>query len=244
MSSIPAFPRVPSGIPGLDSVVGGGFTKNSIITVSGGTGCGRTTFAAQFIVKGWQEAEEPGMFLSFDEPKFSIFANLASFGWDLPELDREKHAIFIEYPYAELSNFEEQENSLLELVDTLGVERVVFDTISPLASLSEGEEARRRDLRTLVNRIRKWGTTTIITAEDAARSPNEVPRTTSGIETLTDGFIHLDMERHESGRMRTLEVVKMRGSAHEHTIYPAEINSLGFRVGVQEAAERKRRMKP
>ncbi len=240
LSNVPLFPRVPTGIPGLDAIIGGGFTKNSIITLSGGTGSGRTTFAVQFLVNGWHEAEEPGLYLSFDEPKFSIFANMSSFGWDLPELDREKHAVFIEYPYAELANFAEQENSLLELVDTLGVERVVFDTISPLASLSEGDDARRRDLRDLTNRIRKWGTTTLITAEDISQGPHDMPRTTAGIETLTDGFIHLDFEKQEARRIRTVEVVKMRGSAHEHTIYPAEITALGFKIGAREPSRHAR----
>lgn len=232
MSNVPLFPKIPSGIPGLDAIIGGGYTKNSIIALSGGTGSGRTTFAVQFLVNGWHEAEEPGLYLSFDEPKFSIFANMAPFGWDLPELDREKHVVFIEYPYAELGNFSEQENSLLELIDTLGVERVVFDSIGPLASLSEGEDARKRDLRNLINTIRKWGATTLITTDDAPRVTNEMPHTQSGIELLTDGFIHLDMEKHGEERVRTLEVVKMRGTAHEHIIYPAEINSLGFRIGV------------
>lgn len=231
MSTVPLFPKVPSGIPGLDAIIGGGYTKNSIITLSGGTGSGRTTFATQFLVNGYRDNEEPGLFISFDEPKFSIFANMASYGWDLPELDREKHVVFIEYPYHELANFQEQENSLLELIDTLGVERVVYDTIGPLASLSNGEDERIRDLRHLISIIRRWGTTAMITADSLQHAPEEMPRTSCNIESLTDAFIHLDLKKEKEARVRTLEVVKMRGSAHEHIIYPAEITSDGFRVG-------------
>ncbi len=231
MPTVPIFPRIPTGIPGLDVIIGGGFTKNSIITVAGGTGSGRTTFATQFLVNGWAEGEEPGLYISFDEPKFSIFANMAPFGWDLPELDREKRVVFIEYPYNELANFGEQENSLLELIDSLGIERIVFDTIGPLASMADSEEARVREMRRIVAMIRRWGATTIITADDAPRSPQEIPRSSSGIEGLTDGFVHLDLVKEGGARVRTVEVVKMRGSAHEHIIYPAEISSKGFRVG-------------
>ncbi len=220
-------PKVPTGIPGLDAVIGGGYTKNSLVTLSGATGSGRTTFAVQFLVNGFRQNTEPGLYLSFDEPKFSIFANMSSYDWDLPEMERSKQVVFIEYPHHELGNFLEQESALLELIDTLGVERVVFDSITPLAMLSEGDQ-RRRDLLKLVNVIRRWGTTTLILAEDLTPSDPNVPRSNVGIEALTDGFIHLGMTREGAKRVRTLEVVKMRGSAHEHLIHPCEIGANGF----------------
>ncbi|MDE1797895.1 MAG: hypothetical protein KGH63_00630 [Candidatus Micrarchaeota archaeon] len=230
------FPKVPTGIPGLDGLLGGGYTKNSLITLSGATGSGRTTFAVQFLVNGFRQNQEPGLYLSFDEPKFSIFANMSNYDWDLPEMERAKQVVFIEYPHHELSNFLEQESALLELIDTLGVERVVFDSITPLAMLSEGDQ-RRRDLLKLVNVIRRWGTTTLITAEDSMPADPDLPRSNYGVEALTDGFIHLGMAREGGRRVRTLEVVKMRGSAHAHEIHPCEIGPDGFRLAGAKEGE-------
>ncbi|MFH1095574.1 MAG: ATPase domain-containing protein [Candidatus Micrarchaeota archaeon] len=221
------FPKVTSGIPGLDGMLGGGYTKNSIVAVAGSTGSGRTTFATQFLVEGYRQNKEPGLYLSFDEPKFSIFANMSGYDWNLPELEREKHVLFIEYPHNELGDFMEQESSLLELIDTLGVERVVFDSVTPLALLSEGD-ARRRELTKLVNTIRRWGVSALLTAEDMHGSPGDIPRTTVGIEALADGFIHLGWAHDGMRRTRTLEIVKMRGSAHEHILRPASISDRGF----------------
>ncbi len=229
------FPKVTSGIPGMDDMLGGGYTKNSIVTLAGSTGSGRTTFATQFLVQGYRQNKEPGLYLSFDEPKFSIFANLGGYNWDLPDLEREKHVVFIEYPHNELGDFMAQEGSLLELIDTLGVERVVFDSITPLALLSEGD-ARRRELTKLVNTIRRWGVTALILAEDMHGSPGEIPRTTVGIEALTDGFIHLGWAHDGSRRSRTLEIVKMRGSAHEHVLRPAFISERGFSLVMEKPA--------
>lgn len=223
------FPKVPSGIPGLDAMIGGGLPKNSLITLSGSTGSGRTTFAAQFLVEGWRQNHEPGLYLSFDEPKFSIFANMSNYAWDLPELEREKHVVFIEYPHHELANFMEQENSMLELIDTLGVERVVFDSITPIAMQFDGDE-RRRELLKLVNVIRRWGVTAMISAEEMVPPDPNLPRTNVGIEGLTDGFIHLGLSRDGPRRTRTLEVVKMRGSIHEHEIRPFVIGSTGIQL--------------
>ncbi|MFA5108125.1 MAG: ATPase domain-containing protein [Candidatus Micrarchaeia archaeon] len=237
MSSI-LFPRVKSGIPGLDEIIGGGFTKNNLIALSGSTGSGRTTFATQFLINGFKEEKEVGLYLSFDEPKFSIFSNMTSFGWDLPKMEREKQVIFIEYPHNELSSFVEQESSILELIDTLGVERVVFDSITPLASLAMGDE-RRQFLQKIVNIVRKWGATTIITADDMVPPDPNIPRTSVGIEALTDGYVHLGWIREGMKRTRTFEVIKLRGTQHMHDMHPCIIDSNGFSISTQKPSGKK-----
>ncbi len=223
------FPRVPSGISGLNDIIQGGFTKNNLITLSGSTGSGRTTFATQFLVNGFLEAKEPGLYLSFDEPKFSIFSNMISFNWDLPRMEREKQVVFIEYPHKELESFIEQENQILELIDTLGVERIVFDSINPLVNLVD-KDMQRPHLQKIVNIIRKWGATTVITADDMVPPDPNVPRTSCGIESLTDGYIHLGWIRNKMQRQRTLEVVKLRGAAHMQDVHSCNIDSKGFSV--------------
>ncbi|MFH1307080.1 MAG: ATPase domain-containing protein [Candidatus Micrarchaeota archaeon] len=227
------FPRVPSGIPGLNDIIGGGFTKNNLIALSGSTGSGRTIFSTQFLVNGHRQNKEPGLYITFDEPKFSIFANMLGFKWDLPKMEREKQVVFIEYPQNELSGFLEQEGSILELIDTLGVERVVFDSITPLAMHAPADE-RRMHLQKIVNTIRKWGATTLITAEDMVPPDPNIPRTSYGIENMTDGYIHLGWMREGTKRMRTLDVVKLRGTPHQQDVHPCIIDEEGFKVGVKK----------
>ena len=233
------FPKIGTGIPGLDEIIEGGFSKNNIVTLSGSTGSGRTTFATQFLINGAIEHKEPGLYLSFDEPKFSIFSNMTSFNWDLPKMEREKQVVFIEYPHNELASFSEQEGQILELIDTLGVERVVFDSINPLADLVE-KEMRRQHLQRIVNVLRKWGATTIITADDMVPPDPNIPRTSCGIEALTDGYIHLGWFRDGMKRQRTLEVVKLRGTAHQHDMHPCNIDSHGFSVGTVQSKKQPR----
>jgi len=228
------FPKVSSGITGLDEIIDGGFSKNNLIALSGSTGSGRTTFATQFLVNGFLQGKEPGLYLSFDEPKFSIFSNMASFSWDLPKMEREKQVVFIEYPHNEIEGFVEQEGQILELIDTLGVERIVFDSINPLADLVD-REVRRQHLQKIIGVIRKWGATTIITADDMVPPDPNIPRTSCGVEALTDGYIHLGWMREGMRRMRTLEVVKLRGASHMHDIHSCTIDSHGFRLGAVES---------
>ncbi len=224
-------PRVKSGIAGLDRMLGGGLLKNSVVAVAGGTGSGRTVFVSQFLVNGAIEQEEPGLFLSFDEQKSSIYANLASFGWDLMELERKQKVVFIEYPQNELSAFVEQEGALHDLIETLGIKRVVVDSITPYALLYTNPEERRTNTLKLVSALKGWKATCMVSSEDVPGSEHSFPHTVSGLESFADGFIHLSFLREGGRRNRAVEVIKMRGCRHEHEIQPASITDRGFVIG-------------
>src|SRR4026207_1640750 len=61
------FPKVLSGIQGLDVITNGGLPKNRPTLLLGNTGCGKTIFAMEFIVNGIVMADEPGVFIAFEE---------------------------------------------------------------------------------------------------------------------------------------------------------------------------------
>jgi KaiC/GvpD/RAD55 family RecA-like ATPase len=233
--------RVKSGIPGLDPMLGGGFVKNSVVAVAGGTGSGRTIFVSQFLYKGASEFSEPGLFISFDEQKESLFSNLASFGWDLLELERKHKMVFIEYPHNELAAFAEQEGAMKDLISSLGIKRVVIDPITPYALMFSTHEERRLNTFKLVSAVRGWKVTALISAE-TAHGPAEVfPHTVSGVESFADGFIHLSFHRQDSRRLRSVEIVKMRGCRHEHEARPVQISEHGFAVGVPKSTIKQKR---
>lgn len=234
--------KVKSGIPGLDRMLGGGFIKNSVIALAGETGSGRTIFASQFLIKGATDYGEPGLFLSFDEQKNTIYANLASFGWDLMSLEREQKVVFIEYPQNELSSFVEQEGAIRDLISTLGIRRIAIDSITPYSLLFSGNEERQMNTLKLVSAVRGWKVTAMLCSEATQSQEHAVPHTVSGVESFSDGFIHLSFMRRAGRRERAVEIVKMRGCRHEHEIRPAEIGDKGFAVGI--APEGKRAAKP
>lgn len=223
--------RVKSGIPGLDAMLGGGFVKNSVVAVAGGTGSGRTIFCSQFLVAGAAEYDEPGLFLSFDSKKEAVYANLASFGWDMMELEREQRAVFIDYPQNELSSFVEQESAIRDLVSTLGIKRVIIDSISPYSLQFSTSEERKLSTLRFVEAVRGWKITALISSETVPASEQELPHTVSGVESFADGLIHLSFLRRAGKRERAIEIVKMRGCQHEHELMPAQITQYGFAVG-------------
>ena len=75
--------RLAPGIEGLDTVLGGGLPQRRLTLVSGTAGSGKTLFAVQFLAAGIADADEPGVFVTFEERPAAIRRNFRSFGWDV-----------------------------------------------------------------------------------------------------------------------------------------------------------------
>jgi circadian clock protein KaiC len=64
-SSRAALAKVPTGIPGLDEITGGGLPKGRPTLVCGAAGSGKTVLATEFLVRGATQFGEPGVFMTF-----------------------------------------------------------------------------------------------------------------------------------------------------------------------------------
>jgi circadian clock protein KaiC len=78
--------RVPTGIPGLDARIGGGFPQDRTVLVAGDIGTGKTTLGIQFLVAG-ADRGETGMLITTDEKPRHIIDDARKFGWDLTAPD-------------------------------------------------------------------------------------------------------------------------------------------------------------
>src|SRR6185503_7597652 len=73
---------VAAGIPGLDNILGGGFTPNRIYLIEGDPGSGKTTLSLQYLLEGRRRGES-GMYVSLSETKEELEGVAHSHGWDL-----------------------------------------------------------------------------------------------------------------------------------------------------------------
>jgi circadian clock protein KaiC len=225
--------KTPTSIQGLDEITGGGLPKGRPTLVCGGAGCGKTLLAMEFLVRGATQHNEPGVFISFEETEKELTENVASLGFDLDRLVRQK-AIWLEHISIERSEIEQSGSYDLEglfirihlAIETIGAKRVVLDTIESLFSELPNPLILRAELRRLFGWLKKRGVTTVITAE---RGDGTLTR--QGLEEyVSDCVILLDHRVNDQSSIRRLRVVKYRGSTHGTNEYPFLIDEEGFSV--------------
>src|SRR6185312_5697851 len=78
--------KTPTGIRGLDEITRGGLPKGRPTLVCGGPGSGKTLLALTFLVNGAIHFDEPGVLMTFEENAEEMASDVASLGFDLPEL--------------------------------------------------------------------------------------------------------------------------------------------------------------
>ncbi|MFH0810420.1 MAG: circadian clock protein KaiC [Pseudomonadota bacterium] len=228
-------PKTPTGIRGLDEITFGGLPQGRPTLLSGGAGSGKTLMAMEFLVRGAQEYEEPGVFVAFEESAADLVRNVSSLGWDVAGLVARKK-LLIDYIYIERSEIEETGEYDLEglfvrlghAIDSIGARRVVLDTLEALFSGLPNEMILRAEIRRLFRWLKDRGITAIITAE---RGRDSAAFTRHGLEEyVSDAVILLDHRVHEQVSTRRLRVAKYRGSVHGTNEYPFLIGEDGVWV--------------
>ena len=71
-----------TGVPGLDEVLSGGFTKGALFLVEGNPGTGKTTLALRFLIEGAAEGERT-LYITLSETRDELLRGAASHGWTL-----------------------------------------------------------------------------------------------------------------------------------------------------------------
>src|SRR5438046_10606348 len=87
--------RVPTGIKGLDELLGGGFPEGRCILVVGSPGSGKTTFALQYLYHGAMLGET-GLYVTLDEHPALVKKNLQSYDWDIDGMEKKGKLLFID----------------------------------------------------------------------------------------------------------------------------------------------------
>lgn len=225
--------KSPTGISGFDEITQGGVPTGRPTLVCGGAGCGKSLFATEFLVRGITQFGEPGVLMTFEEPTDDIKKNVASLGFDLDSLIRQKKLV-IDYVHIDRSEIEENGEYDLEglfirlayAIEKVGAKRVVLDTIETLFSGLSNQAILRSELRRLFTWLKDRQMTAVITGEKG-----DGALTRQGLEEYVSDCVVL-LDHRVSGQISTrrMRVVKYRGSTHGTNEYPFLIDEKGITV--------------
>ena len=224
--------KCPTGIKGFDEITEGGLPKHRTTLLCGGPGSGKTLLGIDFLVKGANDFDEPGVFLSFEETKDELFKDVASLNLNLQKHVSQKK-IRIDHVLLERKDVEENDFNLEGLlvrlehaIDSIGAKRVVIDSIeSPFAGITD-TGILRLEIKRLFKWLKEKQVTAIVTGE-----PGPSSYTRHGLEEyISDCIILLDNRVKEQIAIRRIRVIKYRGSKHGTNEYPFVIDNEGLSV--------------
>ncbi len=216
--------RIPTGIPGLDELIEGGFPKGSVILLTGTCGTGKTLTSLQFLWYGIQQNEN-GVYISFEEPIEEVKKYSKLFGWDFEKAEKEGKAILVRYDPFHVEDIIELVTSSVRKINA---KRLVIDSISALGMYIRDPSEVRRTIFNLLMNVYKLGCTTILTSE---MLPDQIQLSRFGVEEfIVDGVIVFYYTKIDSYFARALTVWKMRYTHHSQKIHPYKITENGIVV--------------
>jgi len=241
---------VATGTPGLDELLGGGIPRGHTVSVFGGPGSGKTTFALQFLYNGATKYDEPGLFVSLDESPSLIKRHVHPFGWNLDDLEKRKKFIILdasplEYissvakigvgPGVKLGSLSASSltSAIKTGIDKIVAKRLVIDPMSMLLFQYPDVNERRKAVITLIRTLRKeTGCTGLLIMDLRAVT---LERKYQPEEYLTEGTILFQtIAQPEIGLTRVIHIEKMRDTDHDTQPHPYRITNQGIQVFPKE----------
>jgi circadian clock protein KaiC len=221
--------RTPTGIEGLDRIMGGGLWRGSTTVVAGPTGSGKTTAGLQFALEGVRRGE-PCLYANFQENPMQLARCLRSLGADVEDAKRRG----LKLMYA--SPVELQVDSLIvrlfQEIQRSGTQRVVIDSVGDLVNAASDPQRLHDYLYALAQHFTVKGVTSVMTFETVAGATDSVfdPANSSArFAYLSDNIVLLSMDVKDRVK-RSIAVIKERASAHDLGVHELEISGKGLRV--------------
>ena len=219
--------RLPSGNPGLDEMLNGGFFDRSLILVTGPTGAGKSLVATQFVGAGAARGER-SLLISFEESRAQLGRNAEAWGLDFASMEREGSLrILVSAP--ESASLEDHLMRMKRILDDYRPDRVAIDSLTALQRIATVKTFREYMLG-LTFHIKNSALLGLMTAAGvdvlASGEPSDLHLSTS-----SDVIIGLHYVGFEGALHRGVSVIKLRGSDHDKALREFTITNTGMHVG-------------
>lgn len=225
--------KAPTGIPGLDEVLGGGLPRARTTILNGGTGSGKTLLGLEFLYRG-ALAGEPGIFIGFEEPLDQLRENAATLGWDMAALERENR-LFLLGGHVQPDMLTSGEFSLKGLLAAasgkakeIGAKRIVIDALEVALRLFDTPRHVRNELHMLNDWLREAGLAALLTVRPGSRGGAVAFE--DFFHSMGDCVIEMDVRMVTQISTRRMRIVKYRGSDYHYNEYPYVITGTGLHV--------------
>jgi circadian clock protein KaiC len=217
----------PSGVEGLDRLLGGGLDRGTSTLIMGAAGTGKTVLATVYATAAAKRGENVAMFC-FDEGSETFFRRSSALGMSVQELARDGRLRVQQIDPAELSPGAFA-GLVRQAVELDGARAVVIDSLNGYLQAMPDEQFLTVQLHELLTYLRHRGVVTMLIGTQHGLLGSVT--TPVDVSYLADTVVLLRFFE-AAGRVRkAVSVVKKRTGRHEDTIRELSIGTDGIRVG-------------
>jgi len=252
--------RAPTGVYGLDEVLGGGFPQGRTILIIGEPGAGKTILSSQFLINGIDKFGENGLLVSLKEnSRVRYESDMNQFGWDFANAEKLGKFSFIDAsPFRPLPGevkdgkltLGSQDFSLLSMLElirnnakTINAKRIVLDSLSMLELQYPNATQRRKAVLDIVEFLSETGATCVATTDFSSIGLEPFTALEEFLRFSTiqfekqffHGVITMQTILAERTMERTITVEKMYASQIDRQPRPYRITEKGIEVYPRES---------
>jgi len=219
------FPRISTGNPQADSILGGGFPANSINIVMGQPGTGKTIFAEQLLFHN-ANAERPLLFLTtLSEPMTKVVSYAQRLGFF--DVEQVGTRVIYDDLGAELAMNGPRAlvPHVVESIKRLSPSIMVIDSFKAIHDLAESTPEMRRIISELAGVVSAYDMTVFLLGEYTQDNIEQYPEF-----AVADSIVQLERNRLGTRDERYLRVLKLRGSGYREGQHAFCITGSGLKI--------------
>jgi circadian clock protein KaiC len=220
--------RIASGVPGIDSLLGGGLEKGTSTLLIGAPGTGKSTLASQFVASAAERGANAAMFV-FDESLHTLLTRTAAVGIPLGRHVDDGRVFVQQIDPVELSPGELR-HVICQQVEERRAEVVVIDSLNGYMNAMPEERFLVIQLHELLGYLGQMNVATLLIGAHHGLIGSQM---IAPIEAsyLADAIILMRYFEAEGEVRQAISVLKKRGGHHERTIREFGMDEHGIRVG-------------
>ena len=220
--------QLPTGVRGLDQIMGGGLPEFSFNIIAGAPGCGKTTLAHQIVFANATPQKPAIYFTVLGEPALKMLRYQQQYSF----FDPAKLGKAIRFINLSQVVLEKDLSGVLEEisreVQASSPSLVVVDSFRTVVRKAEGGESHsavQAFVQRLALLLTSWEATTFLIGEYSEGEGRENP-----VFTVADGLFWLSQCVERNSVVRKLQLVKVRGQESVPGLHTVRINGDGLQA--------------